>query len=232
LEKFIAECKPPILSYDHYTLMEGGGMGDLYFANLEAVRRAALKHDLPFWNIVQALAALNFREPTAADFRFQAYTTLAYGARGITYFKYFSAPIGNFRGGPIDQFGNATATWDLLRQVNLQVGMLGPTLLQLKSDRVYHFGEIPNGCTGSDDKSLVKAINGPMLVGDFTHTDGTRYVMIVNKSFTGSVYCAPQYREAVKSHEMISAYSGQPTSFEGEQGWLAPGQGVLLKLNR
>jgi hypothetical protein len=232
LEKFIADCKPPILSYDHYTLMEGGGMGGLYFANLEAVRRAALKHNLPFWQIVQGLGALNFRVPSQDDLTFLAYTSLAYGADGITYFKYFSAPVGNFRGGAIDQFGNKTPTWSALRHVNLQIGKLAPTLLKLKSERVYHFGDVPSGCTGPDDKSFVKAIPGSMLVGDFTHADGSHYVMIVNKSLTSSTYVSPQYREAVKSVEMISAYSGQPTSFEGEQGWVAPGQGVLLKLNR
>jgi hypothetical protein len=72
VEKFIEVCKPPILSYDHYTTMEGGGMGDKYFANLESVRRAALKHNLPFWQIVQAVGCLNFREPTPADLRFEA----------------------------------------------------------------------------------------------------------------------------------------------------------------
>jgi hypothetical protein len=232
LEKFIEVCKPPILSYDHYALMEGGGMNDVYFANLESVRRAALKHNLPFWQIVQALGCLNFREPTATDFRFQAYTSLAYGARGLTYFKYFTAAVGNFRNGAIDQFCNETPTWAAMRNVNLQIAKLGPTLLKLKSDGVYHFGEVPSGCTGPGDNSLVKAIAGPMLVGDFTHADGSRYVMIVNKDFTKSSYCAPQFREAVASLVMISAYTGHPTSFDGEQGWLAPGQGVLLQFKR
>jgi hypothetical protein len=31
---------------------------------------------------------------------------------------------------------------------------------------------------------------------------------------------------------MVSPYSGQLTAFEGEQVWLAPGQGVVLKVVR
>jgi hypothetical protein len=232
VETFIQACKPPILSYDHYTVLEGGGMGDNYYSNLESVRRASIKHDVPFWQIVLAVGCLGYREPTPTDFRFQAYTSLAYGARGLTYFKYFTPAVGNFRNGPIDQFGNETPTWPALRQVNLQIGKLGPTLLKLKSDRVYHFGDIPPGCTGQDDRSFVKAIGGPMLVGDFTHADGSRYVMVVNKSFTNSVVCGPQFREPVSALIMISAYSGRPTPYEGEQTWLAPGQGVLLQLKR
>ena len=86
--------------------------------------------------------------------RFQVYTSLAYGARGLAYFKYFTPAVGNFRGGPIDQFGNETPMWHAMRHVNLQIGKLAPTLLKLKSDRVYHFGNVPAGCTGPDDKTL------------------------------------------------------------------------------
>ena len=50
-----------------------------------------------------------------------------------------------------------------------------------------HFGNVPTGCTGPDDKSLVKAIPGPVLAGDFTHADGSSYVMLVNKDFTNSI---------------------------------------------
>jgi hypothetical protein len=113
------------------------------------------------------------------------------------------------------------------------VGKLAPTLLQLKSDRVYHFGKsVPKGSSGPDDASLVKSINGPILVGDFTHADGTQYVLCVNKDFTANTPCHPQFRTSVKKLEFISPYTGAPTPYEGEQTWLAPGQGVLLKLTR
>jgi hypothetical protein len=233
LEQFIATCKPPILSYDHYALTQGGGFNEAYFTNLEQMRAVAVKHDLPFWNIIQAIGCLNFREVSAADLRFQVYTSLAYGARGIAYFCYITPSVGNFRAGPIDQFGNQTQTWQWMQQVNLQVGKLGPTLLQLKSDRIYHFGRsVPAGCHGPDEQSLVKAINGPILVGDFTHADGSRYVMCVNKDFNNNTACHPQFREPVKKLEFVSPYSGQLTPYDGEQTWLAPGQGVLLKLTR
>jgi hypothetical protein len=230
IEKFVEVCQPPILSYDHYALYEGGGMGDKYFANLESMRRVAQKHNLPFWNIVQTVGCLNFREVSYADLRFQVFTSLAYGARGIGYFKYFSAPVGNFRQGPIDHFGGKTATWDSLRNVNLQVEKLAPTLLKLKSDRVYHFGEVPPGCTGPGKESLVAGIAGKMVVGDFTHEDGTRYVMIVNKDFAGSIVCGPQFRKAPSKLEQVSPYHGSLVPYEGEYTWLAPGQAALLKL--
>jgi len=232
LETYIETCRPPILCYDHYAIMEGGGLREGYFANLEAVRNAALKHDLPFWNIVLTNACLDYRKPSAADLRFQVYTTLAYGGKGIGYFKYFTAAVGNFRDGPIDQFGHETSTWNDLRSVNLQVAKLAPTLLALSSDAVYHFGDVPTGTRGPSDSSLITSVGGPMLVGDFTHTDGSRYVMIVNKDVMRSFPCQPQFREVVSKLELISPYTGQLVPYAGEQIWLAPGQGHLLKLSK
>jgi hypothetical protein len=191
-----------------------------------------VKHGLPFWNIVLTTAHFNYREPSAADLRFQVYTSLAYGARGIAYFMYFANPVGNYRMAPIDQFGHKTETWDRMRNVNLQVAQLAPTLLKLRSDRVYHFGGVPAGCTGPEDKGLVKAAAGPILVGDFTHEDGTRYVMVVNKGFTGSIPGSPQFREPPAKVEKVSPYTGRLVPFEGEEVWLAPGQGALLKLTK
>jgi hypothetical protein len=232
VEQFVQVCQPTILSYDHYALLTGGALRPGYFANLESMRRAATKHNLPFWNIVLASAHFNYREVTEADFRFQAYTSLAYGARGLAYFKYFTPAVGNYRNGPIDQFGAETPTWHSMQHVNLQIGQLAPTLLKLKSDRVYHFGDVPEGCAGPDDQSLVKAVHGPMLVGDFTHEDGSRYVMIVNKNLTASVTPQPEFRQPAGTLYFVSPYNGALGEFTGEQIWLAPGQGVLLKTSR
>ena len=229
IEQFIEVCQPTILSYDNYSLMSDGTLRPQYFANLETVRRSAVKHNLPFWNIVLASAHFNYREVTQPDFRFQVYSSLAYGARGLAYFKYFTPAVGNYRNGPVDQFGNETPTWYALQHVNLQIGKLADTLLKLKSDRVYHFGDIPEGCVGPDDQSLVKAVRGSMLVGDFTHEDGSRYVMIVNKNLTASITPQPVFREPVATLYFLSPYTGTLGEFTGEQIWLAPGQGVLLR---
>ena len=42
----------------------------------------------PAENIVLSVAHFSYREPNAADLRFEAYTTLAYGGRGLSYFTY------------------------------------------------------------------------------------------------------------------------------------------------
>jgi hypothetical protein len=232
LEEFIATVKPTTLSYDHYALMDDGSLRHGYWQNLEAMRSAALEHALPFWNIVLTVAHFNYREATAADLRFQVYTTLAYGGRGLAYFTYFAPQVGNYRAAPVDQFGHLTPTWANLQNVNLQVGKLAPTLLQLRSDGVYHLGDVPDECHGPGDSSLVQAMNAPGFVaGDFTHADGSRYVLLVNKDFSRSRHCAPQFRNPPKRVRLVSPFTGSLVDFSGEQQWLAAGQGALLRLD-
>src|SRR5437879_4653716 len=72
LDRFIATCHPKILSYDNYSLMDDGSVREPYWSNLEAIRSACQKHGLEFWNIVLSVAHFNYREPTAADLRFEA----------------------------------------------------------------------------------------------------------------------------------------------------------------
>jgi hypothetical protein len=233
LERFIATCHPQILSYDNYSLMDDGSVRENYWSNLEAIRAACKRHDCEFWNIVLSVAHFNYGEPNAVSLRFQAYTTLAYGGRGLAYFTYFAPAVGNYRLAPIDQFGNPTPTWSHMQNVNLQIQKLAPTLLQLTSDDVYHIGKSPSGCKGPSTNSLVSGVSGEnFLVGEFTHTDGSRYVMIVNKDLAKSRPCSPQFRKAPRRVQHVSPYSGALTPFEGEYVWLAPGQGVLLKLEQ
>ncbi|MGH7980372.1 MAG: hypothetical protein ACREE6_13435 [Limisphaerales bacterium] len=231
LQKFCDVCHPGILSYDHYALYEDGSMGPLYWKNLEQMRAASLRNGVPFWNVVLSVGHLIYRVPTETDLRFEVYSSLAYGARGIAYYEYLSSPTGNYRNGAIDQFGHRTPTWYSLRNINLQIAALAPTLLQLTSDDVYHFNHLPDGCHGPTDKDLISGFDGgDFMVGDFTDRHSIRYTLIVNKSLSRSARCNPRFRTPPKSVRLVSPYSGQLTDFEGENCWLAPGQGALLKL--
>ncbi len=231
LDKFVATCKPTVLSYDHYALMDDGSLKNGYWQNLEQMRTAAIKNKLPFWNIVLGVAHFSFREPTAADFRFQVYSTLAYGGRGIAYFTYFASTTGNYRGAAIDQFGAPTPAWDSMRQINLQIEKLAPTFLKLNCDDVYHFNSVPDGSHKPTEKNLLKTVEGgDFMAGEFTHQDGSHYVMIVNKDVVKSHPCFPQFRVPVKSLKRVSPYHNALEDFSGEMIWVAPGSGVLLKL--
>lgn len=270
LERFIAEVKPTEISYDHYCLMEdderyGASRLSHYWKNLEIVHKMAKKHGLPFWQVVLSEGLLPYREPTAADMRFQVFTSLAYGARGLGFFHYMAEQSGNCRGAPLNQFGDPTPLWLIVRELNLQVARLAPILLQLTTDDVYHLGDVPESGHGPGPQSLLAASadspsatprktdgqdplalarveresqRGSFLVGEFTHRDGSRYLMVVNKNLKLSFPCKLQFREEPKAVLVCNPYRyavGEKLTIgdlEPHAGdlWLAPGQGTLLRV--
>lgn len=228
LESFISIVKPPFVSYDHYALMQDGTLRSGYFQNLEAVRAAALKHDLPFWNIVLGNAHFTYTEPSPAGLRFQAYTTLAYGARGLSYFTYFMSTTGNYRLAPIDQFGNKTPTWDMMRRVNLQIHKLAPTYITLESVNVFHHPNVPDGCRGIDTSRHIKSVSGgDFVVGEFEGPKGEPFVLVVNKDLHKSINFAMEFKTAGPVIQ-TNSYTGRQHAWRGENNWLAAGQGMLL----
>lgn len=232
LERFIAVCRPPVLCYDNYFLMrDRADEHDLYWLNLEQVRAAGLRHGIPFWNIVSSVGSYHYREPSAADLRLQAYSSLAYGARGIAYFTYFAPLHGNYRMGPVDQFNCETPTWYHLQNTNHQIARLAPTLLQLESTAVYHLGRVPKGCRGPDAASAIQeSPDGPVAVGEFRRPDGARFALVVNTDLERSLYYVFGLRDGWSVESVISPYTGEPAPPLGHQTWMAPGQGALLRL--
>lgn len=232
IDKYVTIVDPPIISYDHYALMEYEPLRAGYFPNLEIMRQASLKYNRPFWNIVLSNAHFRYREPSAADIRFQVFTTLAYGGKGISYFTYFAPHSGNYRMAPIDQFGNKTSTWYYLQNVNLMVQKLAPTILKLKSTGVYHTGDVPEGCNKLPGDTLVKAVHGStdFVIGEFIHLDGSKYIMLVNKDFKNSTNFRLELNSPDSRLQRVSPYTGQLHDLVGENDWLSPGQGVLLRV--
>ena len=228
VESYITTVQPAFISYDHYALMDDGSLRGGYFKNLEVVRAAALRHGIPFWNIVLSNTHFNYAEPSPAGFRFQLYTTLAYGARGISYFTYFTPNVGNYRLGPIDQFGNKTPTWDMLRNVNLQLHRLGPVYITLKSVNVFHHPNVPEGCSGMDTSRFIASLSGgDLLAGEFEDGNGNPFVLVVNKDLVKSASCVISFKTP-GDVQFVSPYTGLLSPWTGENVWLAPGQGTLL----
>lgn len=240
IEDFIARAKPTILCYDNYPITADGGFSWGFWANIADYRKVALKHKLPFQTIVLTATHWGYGDVTQDKLRLQVYGSLVYGAQGIGYYKFCScslavlnAPdLGNFRNGPLDEFGEKTQTWYWLRNLNRQVMNLAPTLQKLRSDDAYHFGDVPQRNHGPSEKSLVKALPGgtEWIVGDFTHEDGSRWVMIVNKDLSSSHVANVEFTVPVKEVQYVSAATGKLGKYPSPYFYLAPGQGVLLKL--
>jgi hypothetical protein len=235
----IDSIRQPFLSYDNYSLLNGY-MYDSFFSNLEVVRKLSVETGVPFWNCVLSNAHFNYMENTEATYSLQAYATMAHGARGIQYFSYFTWPLGNYRLGPIDQFGNKTPSWEIVRRVNNQIHVLAPTLKKLRSTGVYHYPDVPPDGRRLSESKIVKMVEmtqvieppsqGRFLIGEFQDEAGRPYVMLVNKDLTNSFRFKFEFQSPDRKLIHISQYSGQEEPFGREMDWIAPGAGHLFRI--
>jgi hypothetical protein len=117
---YLKVVKPALFSWDAYWQMHEEGELRYYFDNLEVVRRNCLKAKVPFNQIIVSLAHMGYRECSEGDLRWQVWTSLAYGSRGIQYFTYVHVP-GMATGdapGLLDKYGNRDQKYGFVQKIN------------------------------------------------------------------------------------------------------------------
>lgn len=238
VRKLVSSIGQPFLSYDNYSLV-GGRMLDSFYTNLEIVRRLSLATNTRLWNTILACAHFNYMEPSDATFNLQVYSTMAYGGRGIQYFEYFTPMRGNYRLAAVDQFGNRTATWNMLRRINNQIHELAPTLVRLHSTGVYHFPDVPDQGQPLSASKLIQSVDmtrvpsagppviGRFLIGEFQDDRQRPYFMIVNKDLKNSFQFQIHLKQAGRKLIHISPYYWSGRTFQRRNG-LARARGRLL----
>ena len=186
--------KPDVLSMDHYPRFAPGHDGrDGYCRNLAVMRKYATQADIPFWNFFNIMPYGPHTDPTEAQVRWQVYTSLAYGAKGIMYFCYYTPNGNEFQkgGAIIARDGRKTRHYGEAQRINSEVKQLGATLMQLTSNDVIRISESAgdppwNRLAGSPILNLERGNDDPpqeYLIGVFTHTDGRRAVLLNNYRF-------------------------------------------------
>lgn len=242
---YLDTVKPPVLSYDHYALMEWGDRPE-YFENLEIIRRQALRAGVPFWNVVLATPHFAYRDPSPADLRWQAYTTLAYGGKGLVYFTYLTPDVENYREGIVSIYGKPTAKYAAVQQVNLELQRLGSHLLTLTSTRVAHWPDAPQGATVLDGAGLVTKIEGgAFVVGELADEAGDAWVMVMNRDREHAAWTTVHLAAPGATVEEVARSTGELRPISRDQGvdavgryadglvvrfWLAPADGRLLRV--
>ena len=192
VEKFIEVVNPDVLSMDHYPQFKPDRDGrDGYCVDLAVMRKYALQQDIPFWNFFNVMPYGPHTDPTEAQLRWQIYSSMAYGAKGVLYFCYYTPGGGEFpKGGAIISRDNKpTRHYDQVTRINKAVKNLGAVLMQCKSVAVYRISgeDVPlETLKGAPIVDLQRAKHDPAhdyLIGSFTHTDGRRAVLLNNYRF-------------------------------------------------
>ncbi len=245
VERFMQLSQPRVLSYDHYCLLRDGGIrpdaGGIradYFENLAIIRDAALRYGAQPWQIILSTGQIGYRDPTEAEMRWQAYTSLAYGMKGLMYFTYWSRPRLDADGKQaiVTSEGEPARLYPIVRDLNAEVLALGDTLLGLTSTGVYHTGQVPPGGTRLGTDCIVRLPEDlPLLLGMFEDAEGAPYALIVNRDYEQPVEVEARFLPHVTSVELISAQTGTAEALELTGGALTlplrAGGGKLLRLN-
>jgi hypothetical protein len=236
LRHYSEQVKPSLISYDHYQFRLKGD-GDQYFLNLAMIRRAAQEAGVPFLNIVQACtwAPDTMRVPNVNELRYLVYSTLAYGAQGVSYYVYACA---NHHGSLVGLDGTPGPLYHALKSYNPEFAAIARDLQPLRSLGVYHTSMREPGCEPlpSDAAFHIDFTQSPassrgFLLGFFGTTERPTHAVVVNLDYTADVKTS---LAGPGELDLFDAATAQWTSAKktAVELTLPPGGGKLVRIGR
>ena len=239
LRAYADQFSPVVMSADHYDFRTFGDYG-LFVEHLAALRQVADEHGIPFWNILQLIPHANIRPLRPGELRWQISQSLAYGARGIGYFTYWTPdpdPVANWQPAIIDHDGRRTGWYDFLLGFNPGVRTAGDVLARARRVRTTHAGSVPSGGVPFTGSSWLSRVEGRAAIGEFEGGAGERLVLVANADSIASASLALETRDAPGARLLASGSSPDAlTSAPQSRGarlslTLAAGDFALLALD-
>ncbi len=241
LRQYMEIVKPSLVSYDHYQFTKEGDSPN-YFLNLAMIRQTAQRAGVPFLNIVQACTwTPSMRVPGPEEVRYLVYTTLAYGAQGISYYVYCAS---GHTGGIALPDGTPTPLYHTLASLNREFVAMAKEVQPLRSLGVYHAGMSPPGseplAAGAAfrlDPPLAPLAYRPpervrgILLGTFGQGQRPSHVVVVNldyKAEATALLVGPGNLEVFDAAAAKWSAGGGPKV----ELRLAPGAGKLVRSAR
>ncbi|HOX40500.1 MAG TPA: hypothetical protein PL033_21180 [Candidatus Brocadiia bacterium] len=240
VKRFVDEVDVDVLSMDHYPIFKPDADGRKgYCENLDVMRKYSLEKAIPFWNFFNVMPFGPHTDPTEAQIKWQIYTSIAYGAKGILYFCYWTPGGGEFpKGGAIiTAEGLLTRHYEQAKRINCAVKNMGPTLMNLTSASVIRIAPEDDPATALADSPIKSIDKGDYLVGVFTHSDGRRAALLNNYSIAYTAWATVAFDADPLQVREVSRTSGEEVpvlddspAMEGLQISLDAGEGRLFLL--
>jgi hypothetical protein len=215
VSEFVKEIPVQVLSFDNYPIQTQGFRPDFY-DNLEYISRVAKESGKPFWAFTLSVAHADYPIPTIGELRLQNFSNLAYGAKALQYFTYWT-PSGSswdYNNAPVTEGGQLTDVYDRVKQLNKEVKAVSAVFKNSKVISVYHTGStVPKGT-----KRLIK-LPSPITVLETTGEAGAlvsllqngkkMFLVIVNKDYQNKVklifHASPKVLKISKDGSMAPA---------------------------
>ncbi|MGQ9702769.1 MAG: hypothetical protein ACUVQT_10025 [bacterium] len=274
-QNYADSVKPNELMFDYYPFRGAGYSGgrtpedsgsifqnrlDELCTQLGNMRMVALENGLDFWSIPQAFGKYDslhpdtggsegdWRLPTQRELRCATWLALAYGAKGIIYFRYrtrktYELGYAEWLRG-LWRYDNAPREpqYSEVRHINSVLKEIGPLLFSLKSDTVFKSSDgIPQDCFIKSVR-ILNLHDTLIQIGTFHKMSNPddKYFIIVNRHCLASEslevivgfedtlrYLYDCYNKEIITHEWITGWPQTPYYYRIK---LQPGQGRLFRV--
>ena len=231
--------RPDQLLIDYYPVGREGINIEAYIKALDDAYTLATNNNVPLWLMAQIHGvkervnkdgpySVHLRTPTPAEVRFQTYTAIAHGAKGLCYHIYRGhnwSGLRDYTGiveGPNQNWKTekSDSYWEL-KKLGEEMKVLGPILLKLKKSE--------NIIIEKSDKSDVQT---------FEDSKGNKYLVIVNQDVKADndIKVSIDRKKAGRIRKIIEQVSKKDVPFELKKSHyefsyhLEPGGGRILKL--
>jgi len=187
LREFIEQIDPVVLMYNHYPLRVNRKADTGWHRDLALFRAESRRAGIAFWVFAQCQGIRGYlRVPTREEISWQAATALAHGARGIWWYRYWTAPPDNeaqqqqaprHPGSMMDRYGKRSPSYYNVQATNKFLRQAGPALLGWDNSNVarIHNGQIQ--APGECPTITLTGADFDLVAGTFTRGTATRVVL-------------------------------------------------------
>lgn len=185
VRKFVEQVDPVVLMYNHYPLRVNREADTGWHRDLALFRQESRRAAIAFWVFAQCEGIRGYlRVPTGEEIAWQANTALAYGARGIWWYRYWTQPNDGAADEPprhpgsmINRHGKRSQSYYNVQETNRFLHKAGPALIgwdncyvaRIHDGQIQAAGKCPAVSITGDDFNLV--------VGTFTRGKAIRLVL-------------------------------------------------------
>lgn len=250
VEEWLSTTNAKMLMWDHYVHDKGVQKVD-YFYSLSYGREKAAKYNVPFWTFIQAGSHweagtkkedTNEYYPNEGQFMWNVNTSLAYGAKGLSYFpllqpQYFapaaSKPYDFERNGLIGASGNKNRWWYYAQNMNAQIRAVDEVLMNSVNKGVIVTSDQAKKDNG-DSSCIIKGkswreltnVTGDAMIGCFNY-QGKSAFYVVNYDME---YAQKITLEFYDDCDFTVTQNTETSKFDGNgiELTMAPGEGVLV----
>lgn len=239
--QYVQTVQPDVLSFDYYALSRDASSSSGVKLSPDLYRDLALWsglsriHKKPLWFYPASVQWGSMATPTSATLRFQVYTAIAYGAKGIQYFtaREFTGGSIDFTHAPILANGKPGELFNDFREVNRELARLGPTLIRTTSEQVVDSSLTPQVVTPWHSLwDILESI--PEHVSVALHTDRqlNKYLVIVNRQIDAPQQVTLKPLQGVKL-QLLPEKTALPQDAQGAAVLSLPaGGGAMLAVSK